>query len=226
MVVAAGQMQQGVACEALSQLCQSYWYPLYAYARRRVIHVEDAQDMTQAFFAYLLEKGTVAKADRSRGRFRSFLLVSFNNFLSNQWQKAGAEKRGGHLQKLSLDFKVGESKYQIEPAHELTPEKLFERRWVTTLLDQVLERLRAELSQAGKEKQFERLKVGLAGDTQAIDYQQAALDLGMSPEAAKQAAYRLRKRYRQIFREEVARTVADESEVDEEIGRLLTALRD
>jgi RNA polymerase sigma-70 factor (ECF subfamily) len=125
---------------------------------------------------------------------------------------------------LSLDLDAGESKFQLEPAHELTPEKLFERRWVTTLLDRVLDRLRAELADAGKAEHFERLKEGLTGDSESTDYKQAATALGMTPAAAKQAAYRLRKRYRQLFREEIARTVADEAEVDEEIGRLLELL--
>ena len=221
IVLAAGKVDDREAQDALNQLCESYWYPLYAYVRRRVENVDDAQDLTQAFFVYLLEKGAVAHADRSRGRFRAFLLTAVKNFLANEWQKEQAQKRGGQRLKLSLDFDAGESKFRLEPTHELTPEKLFERRWVTTLLDRVLERMQAELADAGKREHFEHLKAGLTGDSEAADYERAAAALRMTPAAAKQAAYRLRKRYRKLFREEVARTVADDSEVDEEIGRLL-----
>lgn len=224
IVLAAGGRQDQDAQTALARLCESYWYPLYAYVRRQVDNVDEAQDLTQSFFAHLLEKGTVARADRSRGRFRAFLLTAMKNFLTNQWRKEGAKKRGGLRPKLSLDFDVGESKFKYEPAHELTAEKHFERRWVTTLLDLVLERLRNELTVAGKADHFEQLKNSLVGNSDAIDYQQVATALGMTPAAAKQAAYRLRKRYRQLFREEVARTVEDETKVDEEIGQLLATL--
>ncbi|MCO6047340.1 ECF-type sigma factor [Aeoliella sp. ICT_H6.2] len=224
IVLAAGQPEDSDARAALSQLCEAYWYPLYAYVRRRVKNVADAQDLTQAFFVHLLEQGAVARADRVRGRFRAFLLTAIKNFLANEWQKQHAEKRGGRRLKLSLDLDAGESKFRLEPSHELTPEKLFERRWVTTMLDRVLKRLQAELDDAGKQEHFEYLKAGLMGDAEAVDYQQASEALSISPEAAKQAAYRLRKRYRQLFREEVARTVADETEVDEEIGRLLASM--
>ncbi|MCO6045852.1 RNA polymerase subunit sigma-24 [Aeoliella sp. ICT_H6.2] len=226
IVLTAGKPNDSDAQVALGQLCELYWYPLYVYVRRKVENVDDAQDMTQAFFAHLLESGAVARADRCRGRFRAFLLTALRNFLANQWHKEQALKRGGQRLKLSLDLDAGESKFRLEPSHECTPEKLFERRWVTTLLEHVLERVRAELVDAGKQDHFEHLKVGLAGDSEAVDYQKAAAALGMTPAAAKQAAYRLRKRYRQLFREEVARTVADEAEVDEEIGRLLATLRE
>jgi DNA-directed RNA polymerase specialized sigma24 family protein len=224
VVLAAGKVGDREAHDALSRLCESYWYPLYAYVRRRVNNVDDAQDLTQAFFAHLLEKGAVARADRSRGRFRAFLLTAVKNFLASEWQKGQAQKRGGQRLKLSLDFVASESKFRLEPTHELTPEKLFERKWVTTLLDHVLGRVQTELEDAGKQEHFEHLKAVLTGDSEVIDYQQAAAALGMTTAAAKQAAYRLRKRYRELFREEVARTVADETEVDEEIGRLLATL--
>ncbi len=224
VVLAAGDSRQPEARRALSQLCEAYWYPLYAYVRRRVKNSADAQDLTQAFFAHLLEKGAVARADRARGRFRAFLLTSLENFLVNEWEKAGATIRGGRTVKLSIDLDAGESKYRIEPAHTLTPEKLFERRWVTTLLEQVLARLRTELDDAGKVEDFEHLKEGLTGDCRTLDFKKVAAALGTTPAAAKQAAYRLRKRYRELFRQEVARTVADASEVDEEIRRLLAAV--
>ncbi len=152
------------------------------------------------------------------------MLTALKNFLANEWEKNQAEKRGGGKGQLSLDFKSGEARYPIEPAHELTPEKLYERRWVLTLLDQVLESLQIELAEAGKAEQFEQFKGALTGKATADDYERAAEALGITPLAAKQAAYRMRKRYRQLFREEVARTVADEREVNDEIGRLLESL--
>jgi len=224
LVLAAGASHRTDAQVALNELCATYWYPLYAYVRRHVAHVDQAQDLTQAFFAHLLEKKAISRADRSRGRFRAFLLAALKNFLANEWEKARAEKRGGGKSPLSLDFDSGEFRYQTEPAHDTTPEKLYERRWALTLLDRVLERLQAELAAAGKREQFEQLKPALTGEATAADYERAAAELGITPAAAKQAAYRLRKRYRQLLREEVARTVDDETEVDDEIGRLLEAL--
>ena len=224
VVLAAGDIDQHQARIALAQLCEAYWYPLYAYVRRRVDNVHEAQDLTQAFFAHLLEKQAIARADHHRGRFRDFLVTALKNFLSNEWEKTRAEKRGAGKTPLSLDFDSGESRYKIEPSHELTAERLYERRWVLTLLDQVLESLRIELAEAGNAEHFEQLKATLAGEATAADYDRAAEALGISSAAAKQAAYRMRKRYRQLFREEVARTVAHEAEVDDEIGRLLATL--
>jgi len=224
VVLAAGNVGRHEARTALAQLCETYWYPLYAYVRRRVGNVHEAQDLTQAFFSHLLEKQAIARADRDRGRFRAFLVAAFKNFLANEWEKARAEKRGGGKAPLSIDVDSGESRYQIEPAHELTPETLYERRWVLTLLDRVLDGLRIELAEAGKAEHFDELKGALTGQPTAADYDRAAKALKISPAAAKQAAYRMRKRYRQLFREEVARTVADEAEVDDEIGRLLAIL--
>ncbi len=226
IVLAAGNGAGANSQQALAQLCEAYWYPLYAYVRRRVGNVDEAQDLTQAFFAHLLEKQALGKADRERGRFRSFLLTALKNFLANEWDKAGAAKRGGGQPKLSLDFAAGESNYQIEPVDNVTPERLYERRWVLTLLNCVLDRLRQELIEEGKGEQFEQLKSALTGEASAEEYEQAAAALGISAAAAKQAAYRLRKRYRELFRGEVARTVADESEVSDEIGRLLQTLSD
>jgi|CXWL01.1.fsa_nt_gi RNA polymerase sigma-70 factor (ECF subfamily) len=224
IVLAAGDAVSRESRGALESLCETYWFPVYTYVRRVVASVEDAQDLTQAFFAHLLEKDVIAKADPERGRFRAFVLTALKNFLANQRHKVRAEKRGGGKAVLSLDFDSGESRYQIEPSHDLTPEKLFERRWVLTLLDQVLDCLRMELAEAGKQPHFETLKGALTGEMTNADYEQAAEALGISSAAAKQAAYRMRKRYRELFRLEVARTVADDSEVDDEIGRLLETL--
>ncbi len=224
VVLAAGEPTGQHSRDALARLCEAYWYPLYAYIRRRVADASEAQDLTQAFFAHLLEKHTIGRADRNRGRFRAFLLAALKNFLANEWDKARAAKRGGRRVALSLDFDSGETRFSIEPADKRTPEMLFERRWILTLLNHVLATLRVELEEVGKGQQFEQLKDSLTGEASAEEYDRAAEALGISAAAAKQAAYRMRKRYRQLFRAEVARTVADEEEVDDEIGRLLQTL--
>lgn len=225
IVLAAGEDGTS-ARDALAKLCADYWYPLYVYVRRRVNDVHEAQDLTQAFFSHLLEKQAIAKADRSRGRFRAFLLTALTNFLDNEWHKERAAKRGEGKPVLSLDFDSGESRYRLEPLDPLTPEMLYERRWVLTLLDQVLEELRQELAAEDKTDLFEHLKGAMTGEATADDYERAAAALGMTPAAAKQAGYRLRKRYRQRFRNTVARTVADAADVDDEISRLLAVLGD
>jgi RNA polymerase sigma-70 factor (ECF subfamily) len=224
VVLAAGEVDGTSAHDALAKLCAEYWYPLYAYVRRRVGDVNEAQDLTQAFFSHLLEKQTIAKADRSRGRFRAFLLTALKNFLDNEWHKQRAAKRGQGKPMLSLDFDSGESRYRLEPLDPLTPEMLYERRWVLTLLDQVLDELRQELAADGKIELFEHLKGAMTGEATADDYERAATALGTTLAAAKQAGYRLRKRYRQLFRNTVARTVAAAADVDDEISRLLAVL--
>ena len=224
IVLAAGQNISGESRGALQTLCQTYWFPVYAYVRRRHSRAEDAQDLTQGFFAHLLSRDAIGKAEPERGRFRAFLLTALKNFLGGEREKAGAEKRGGGTTPLRLDFESGESRLKIEPAHDLTPERLFERRWVLALIDQVLESLRRELAAEGKEGHFEQLKGGIIGEMTAEGYDQAGADLGISAAAAKQAAYRLRKRYRELFRQEVGRTVAEDGDVDNEIGRLLGIL--
>jgi RNA polymerase sigma factor (sigma-70 family) len=224
IVLAAGESRAPDSQQALASLCESYWLPVYAYVRRLTPSTVDAQDLTQGFFVHLLETDAIAKADPQRGRFRTFLLTAVKNFLANERDKARTEKRGGGRPALSLDFDSGESRLTIEPSHELTPEKLFERRWVLALLDQVLDSLRNELADAGKQRHFEVLKGAIIGDVTEADYDHAAEALGITPAAAKQSAYRLRKQYRELFRREVARTVADASEMDAEIGRLLEIL--
>jgi RNA polymerase sigma-70 factor (ECF subfamily) len=224
MVLAAGKPEGSAAREALAELCGNYWYPIYAYVRRRTAGPEAAQDLTQAFFAHLLEQHALAKADRDRGRFRAFLLTAVKNFLANEGDKARAAKRGGGQRLLSLDFDDGEARWQREPSHEITPEKLFERRFVLTLIEQVLDLLRRDCEQAGRAEHYAEFQAALGGDAAAVDYEGAGRRLGISAAAAKQAAYRLRKRYRELFRAEVERTVADAREVDDEIGRLLAIL--
>jgi RNA polymerase sigma-70 factor (ECF subfamily) len=217
LVLAAGGRSQ----EALAELCQTYWYPIYAYVRRRVPDVNEAQDLTQEFFCRLLEKEAIAKAQPHRGRFRAFLLTALKNFLANEWNKVRARKRGGGKSGLSLDFGTAESLIQIEPFHEFTPEKVFERRWVLTLVNEVLDRLRTEFAQAGKQHHFEQLKGALTGEFAADDYARAGETLGITPAAAKQAAYRMRKRYREMFRQEVVRTTTGEEDIEDEMRRLL-----
>jgi RNA polymerase sigma factor (sigma-70 family) len=223
LVLAAGQRALPASAQALETLCQTYWYPLYAYARRRFGDIATAQDHTQDFFARLLEKNILAVADPERGRFRGFLLTAFKNFLANEAEKSHARKRGGSLAPLPLDFQAGDSRYELEPSHVWTPERLFERQWALTLLQQVMSLLRAEYSAAGKEPLFEGLKGSLAGETD-MPYAILAENLGMSEGAVKQTAHRLRQRYREILRREIAQTVADPSEVDDEIRRLFEAL--
>jgi RNA polymerase sigma factor (sigma-70 family) len=220
----AGHQSSPDSRRALESLCEAYWYPLYAYVRRRVPDVHEAQDLTQGFFASLLERDALAAADRERGRFRSFLLTSFKNFLSDEWDKANAQKRGGGRAAIPLNLGSGESRYSIEPADELSPERLYEKQWALTLLGQVLDRLRDELAAKGKEHQFQILKPFLGGEGEAGGYESAARSLGMSQAAARVAVHRLRRRYREILRAEIAETVAGPADVDDEIRSLRRAL--
>lgn len=224
LVLAAGVRAGAESEQALAALCQRYWLPLYVYARRRVAHVHEAQDLTQAFFLRLLDQNVLAAATPERGRFRSFLLTSMKNFLTNEWNRDQAAKRGGGRQRLSLDWESGESRISAEPAHYSTPEREFERQWALTLLDNVVQRLKREFDLAGKSHQFEVLKETLTGGRAALDYDTVAAELGMSEAASRQAASRLRKRYREMLRDEVAATVENESEIDDEINRLFHAL--
>ena len=224
IVLRAAQPEDSAARAALEQLCRRYWFPLYAFARRRVAEVHEAQDLTQEFFLRLLEKNSLAAASPERGRFRSFLLTSLKNFLANELDRANAQKRGGGRERLSLDWESGESRLSLEPAHTDTPEREFERQWTLTLLDNVVSRLQAEFTDSGKARQFELFKASLTGGGAVLDYAIIAAELSMSEEAARQASHRLRKRYRELLREEVAATVESDDEVEDEIGRLLAAL--
>jgi len=224
VVLAAGRRDSPASRRALATLCETYWYPLYAYIRRWGRTADDAQDLTQAFFAALLEKHYLEAANRERGRFRSFLLTAFNRFLSKERDRAMAKKRGGSRKTISLDAEAGESRYAQEPSHEWTPERIYERRWALTLLEQVMARLREQYAEAGRTALFERLKVFLAGETGAPPYRQVAAELGMTEGAVKVAVHRLRRKYREILRLEVAQTVADPQEVDDELRHLFAAL--
>jgi RNA polymerase sigma-70 factor (ECF subfamily) len=224
LVLAAGHPSQPDAAAALARLCQAYWYPIYAYVRRRTADVHQAQDLTQEFFVRLLEREVVAVAQPERGRFRSFLLTALKHFLASQWEKAGAAKRGGGQAILSLDFEAGESRISLEPVDDRTPERLFERQWVITLLAHVMDRLEQECAAAGKGEQFEQLKGLLAGRSAELPVAQAAAALGLSEEATRQAAHRLRARYKELLRAEVAQTVARPEEVEDELRGLFAAL--
>jgi RNA polymerase sigma-70 factor (ECF subfamily) len=200
-----------------------YWYPLYAYVRRKGHQAAEAQDLTQAFFAELLEKKRFQLADQERGRFRSFLLGSLNNFIANQWRRANTQKRGGGKVLLSFDVDAGEARYRHEPSHELTAERIFERRWAMTLLEQTILRLSDEYARSDKTDLFEALK-GHLGQGTTTPYREVAERLGMSETAVKVAAHRMRKRCGQILREEISHTVGDPDAVDAELQQLFAAV--
>jgi RNA polymerase sigma-70 factor (ECF subfamily) len=225
LVAAAGQGSSPESREALAALCQAYWYPLYAFARRHLPSEHDAQDFTQSFFAELLEKDYLHAADPRRGKFRSFLLTAFKHFLSRQREHNAAQKRGGGRAPLALDFQTGEHRYRLEPADHVTPETLFDRRWALAILEQALAALRLELASAGKEKLFDRLKGALQGEGPEGSYAQIGAELGTSEQAVKVAVYRLRRRYRELLRAEIAQTVASPDEIDDELCDLFNAVR-
>jgi RNA polymerase sigma factor (sigma-70 family) len=226
VVVAAQCRDSPGAAQALEHLCQAYWYPLYAHVRRAGHSPADAEDLTQAFFARLLAKDWLAVAERERGRFRSFLLGALKHFLANEWDKARAQKRGGHLQIVSLDAPAGEDRLQHEAVAAGSPDREFDRRWVLALLDTVLGRLADEYRAAGKATQFERLKPALGGDRSEVDYALLSQELAMSEGAARVAVHRLRQRYRELLRDEIAQTVATADEVETELRHLFAALSD
>jgi len=224
VVVAAGGSDTTGARQALARLCQTYWYPLYAYVRRRGLSPPDAEDLTQEFFARFLEHGWVAQADRDKGRFRTFLLSALNHLLANEWHKARAQKRGGGAALLPLEFDQAETRYSREPADNATPEQHFERRWATTLLETVVHRLRLEYEQEAKAALFAALHPCLLGDRASQAYDQLGKDLGLSVAAVKSAVHRLRQRYRQLLRDEIAQTVAAPDEVEDELRYLISVL--
>ncbi len=225
LVAEAGGAASPECRAALATLCELYWYPLYAFVRRKGYQAAEAQDLTQAFFAELLEKERLQLADPQRGRFRSFLLGALNHFLANQRRAAAAQKRGGGHNVLSIDFDDGETRYQREPVDATTPEKIFQRRWTMTLLDRAVGRLRDEFAAAGKLELFDQLKLHLGGDPEATAYGELAQALQTTEGAVKTAAHRLRKRCRELLREEIAQTVCDPEEIDAELQELFTSLQ-
>jgi RNA polymerase sigma-70 factor (ECF subfamily) len=208
------------ARQALEELCRAYWYPLYAYVRRRGHDAHQAQDLTQEFFTRFLASDALSSVNQEKGRFRSYLLAAMNHFLTNEWKRGQTLKRGAAITLLSLDEAVAEERYQLEPATELTPEILYERRWTLTLLDQVLPRLRDEYAAAGKGELFDQLRMYLSDAKGALSYADAAARIGLNESAARQAVHRLRKRYRELIRAEIAQTVSDPQEIDDEIRHL------
>jgi DNA-directed RNA polymerase specialized sigma24 family protein len=222
----AGRSHTTGARAALDELCQLYWYPLYAYVRRRGSSPEDAEDLTQEFFRTLLEKEYLKAADREKGRFRTFLLVALQRFLANEWDRVRAQKRGGKSEHVSFDTSSAETRYQFEAANEISPERIYDRRWAFALLGKTMARLRAEFVALGKESEFEQLKECLTADRGSLDYGALSSRTGLSDGALRVAIHRLRKRFREIFRQEVAQTVAAPEEVDAEMRHLMAALAD
>jgi len=223
VVLTAGRTDTTRANAALTTLCQTYWYPLYAYVRHRGQSPQDAEDLTQEFFARLIEKNTLGKLDRKGGRFRSFLLTAMNHFLVDEWKKARAQKRGGG-RVVSLDTHDAGARFGLEPVDTFTPEKLFEQNWALALLDTVFTRLRREQEAAGRGALFEALKFSLTGSRSAVPYADLAKQLGLAESTVKVTVHRLRQRYRELLREEVAQTVASPDEVEEELRGLLRVL--
>ena len=210
---------------ALDRLCRQYWQPLYYFVRRRGYGEPDAQDLTQGFFARLLEKNSITAADRERGRFRTFLLTALENYLANEWDKANRQKRGGGQQIVSLEnTESAEAGYQLLPADTATPAQLYERRWAQAVLAAVLTRLRAECDARSGSGKFDVLKQFLFGDRGEVSYTDAAARVGLSDSATKSAIYRLRQRYGELFAEEIAQTVERPEDVDDEIRHLLSVL--
>ncbi len=210
---------------ALAELCGRYWYPVYAFLRRRGSSPEDASDLTQGFFAILLEKEYLEDADRQKGRFRTFLLVAVSRFASKAYERDQAQKRGGGRRLLSLDVSQGECRYQHEPVDDWTAEKIFARRWALTILDAALARLRKDHEESGRITLFEALKVYLTGDSGAPPLAEIGRRLSMSEGAVKVAVHRLRERYRQALRDEIGQTVAEPADVEDELKALSAALR-
>ena len=217
LVVRAGEPNSVSAHEALSELCRTYWSPLYCFIRRQGHAPHEAEDLTQAFFARLLEKNFVADARRERGKFRSFLLLALKRFLANEWDRQHAQKRGGFHPTVEIDQAMAEAHLDAELKQELSPEVRFERQWATTLLERTLARLREEYIETGRAKLFEHLSAGLTREDSAGTYGEIARELNLSEASVKQAGYRLRARYRELLRSEIGRTVATPQEIEEEL---------
>ncbi len=222
VVLSARDQQTPQAERALEALCRTYWYPLYAFVRRQGRSPADAQDLTQEFFARLLRKDYLHSVEREKGKFRTFLLVLFKRFLADERDRARAQKRGGESVHFSLDTGLAESRYQLEQSPELSPDKIYDRRWALTLLEQAMARLREEFKAAGKSDEFDQLKTVLTAGKGSLAYAEAASRLGMSEGAARVAVHRLRRRFRELFRLEIAHTLGSPDEVEEEVRYLMS----
>lgn len=225
IVLAAGDSDTPPSAEALESLCGAYWFPIYSYVRRRGYVKEDAEDLTQAFFADLLERRDFAKAESGRGRFRAYLLASLKHFLANEWDKSRRLKRGGNITHFPLDWQSADAQFQIADPTMLSPDEVFDREWATALLERVIVRLRDEWAEEGKAERFDRMKGFLTVAKGEISYAQAAAEAETEEGALRVAVHRLRKRYRALLREEVAQTLADPAMVADEIAALLGAFR-
>jgi RNA polymerase sigma factor (sigma-70 family) len=223
-VVRAGHGDTEQAREALEKLCRTYWYPIYAWIRRRGHSPEDAQDLTQSFFLRLLEQESLAKANPELGRFRSFLLGALNHFLIDEWKKARTQRRGSGRQILSLDWAAAEQRFDLEPVDHATPYQAFDRNWATALLEEVLNQLEEEYKRDGKLEMFRALKQTLTGVRESQPYASLAERLGIAEGALRVAVHRLRKRYRALLEAEIANTVSSPGEVKEEMAYLLQTI--
>ncbi|MHC1765092.1 MAG: RNA polymerase sigma factor [Verrucomicrobiia bacterium] len=220
VVRTAGQPELPQAAEALEKLCRAYWYPLYGFVRRQGYTAPDAGDLTQAFFAHLLGRDFLRGVTKAKGHFRSFLLACLKHFLADGWERARTQRRGGGQPLLPLDTEGAESRYRLEPANAADPQAHYERQWALTVLDRVLNRLQEEFAAAGKARMFIRLEPFLVGEKSGQTYAELALSMGTSEAALKMTVHRMRQRYRQLFREEIAQTVAGPEEIEEEIRHL------
>jgi len=223
VVLAAREGSSQQADMALEELCRSYWYPLYVFVRRQTPTREDAEDLTQAFFARFLEKNYLAAISSERGRFRAFLLAALKHFLANEWDRANRQKRGGGATLVSLDWQDADTRYQIDPPDNLSPDKLYDRAWAVTMLERVIARLRDENTNEGKAGLFGQLKPFLMVGKSAIPYAQVADSLKLTEGAVRVAVHRLRVRYRELLRDEVRQTISDPAQVEEEMRTLFIA---
>lgn len=224
LVLSAQQPSSSDASTSLEALCQQYWRPLYAYVRHRGYTTHDAQDLTQEFFARLLQKQWLNAVDPAKGRFRSFLLMAMKRFLANEWDRSRAQKRGAGLAIISLDAAVAEHLLAQDLSTQMSPDSAYERRWALTLLENVMHRLRQEHEQVGRLSDYELLKPCLTAGRKDVHYQELATALGMEPASVRSAVHRLRKRFREIFRDEVTATLADPAEVEDEMRAVIAAL--
>ena len=224
VVLAAGKNSSANQKQALETLCRRYWFPLYAFLRRRGYDTHQAEDFTQAFFAHLLEKHDLRAADPKYGKFRSFLLIRLKYFLADERDRTQAKKRGGGRKILSLGFQDAEGQYALEPADPLSPEMLFEKSWALTVLERTMDRLEAEMAKKNRQKLFEHLKVYLTAEKEDIPYQDMAAKLDRTEGSIRVAVHRLRRQYRKLLRDEIAQTVTGEDQIDEEMGYLFAAL--